>query len=211
LSGEKSISHAPPLHVPAIALSGAQTSPQAPQWSTLVFVFVSQPSEARELQSPVPVAQESSQRPSALQRIEAESPIGGGAQSLAFMQTPPISQGSHGPAQSTSASPWFFTRSEQLGAWQLPPLHTPLTQSVGSSHFFSSAQGPQRVPPQSTSVSPLFFTPSVHVASWHRPSMQLSFTQSLRDSQERPSAQGSQSMPPQSVSVSSASFVRLPQ
>src|SRR5690242_18140836 len=58
----KSIEQVPPEHLAATALSGSQTSPQAPQCATSVFKFTSQPSAAFPLQSSWPVGHTSVQR-----------------------------------------------------------------------------------------------------------------------------------------------------
>ena len=54
----------------------------------------------------------------------------------------PIPQaGQSVPPQSMSVSSWFFTVSEQVGTWQLPPVHTLEVQSLAT----ESVDAPQRV------------------------------------------------------------------
>jgi hypothetical protein len=71
----------------------------------------------------------------------------------------------------------FFTVSEQLGAAQAPPAHTPFAQSTGRTHSSPVPQPPQ-APPQSTSLSPPFFTPSLQPASAQTPPEHTPLTQS---------------------------------
>ena len=49
--------------------------------------------------------------------------------------------------QSTSLSWPFFTPSEHVGALHTPPVHTPLVQSLGRTHFLPAAHAPQVLPP----------------------------------------------------------------
>src|SRR3954466_15373128 len=62
-----------PLLQTAVALAGAQAALQAPQWSTLLWVLVSQPSTNAPLQSARPCWQETMPQWPALQaRVEAK-------------------------------------------------------------------------------------------------------------------------------------------
>jgi hypothetical protein len=100
------------------------------------------------------------------------------AQSSPFTQArPPPQEGHAAPPQSTSVSAPFFTASEHVGAWQVPPEQTPLTQSVGTEHAFRIAQS-KHDPPQSTSDSVPFLTLSLHAASWQMPLKHTLFRQS---------------------------------
>ncbi len=112
-----------------------------------------------------------------------------------------------GPPQSTSVSPPFVTESggEHFGAWQNPPLHTPLAQSAALPQAFVSAHFGHPVPPQSISVSVPFLTPSagVQLDGWHvLLAEQTPLAQSDPMPQIFPSVQRAQKGPPQSVSDS---------
>jgi len=117
------------------------------------------------------------------------------------------------PPQSVSVSAAFFTVSLQVGVRQVPPVQTPLEQSLDnmhalpSTHFFVGAHPP----PQSVSVSVWFFTPSAHVAATHEVPLQTKLTQSLPIEQPCPVPQRAQVVaPPQSVPVSDPFFNRSP-
>jgi hypothetical protein len=75
----------------------------------------------------------------------------------------PVSHGSQPPPQSTSVSIPFCTMSLHVGAWHIPPVHTPLAQSPAIRHIWPGAQSAMHEPPQSISVSVPFFTMSLHV------------------------------------------------
>jgi hypothetical protein len=53
----------------------------------------------------------------------------------------------------------------QAGAWQTPPVHTPLEQSAAMLHVLPVAHLVAQLPPQSTSVSVPFLIPSLHPAA----------------------------------------------
>jgi hypothetical protein len=73
------------------------------------------------------------------------------------------------PPQSMSPSSPFLVVSAQVGAAQVPPVHTLLAQSLPVEQARPSAQ-PAQGPPQSVSLSPPFFTPSVQMGSPWPPS-----------------------------------------
>jgi hypothetical protein len=77
------------------------------------------------------------------------------------------------PPQSTPVSLSFFTPSWSVGAWQVPPLHTLLWQSLATLQVSPLGHGLQVGPPQSTSVSSPSFTPSLHVGATHFPIWQV--------------------------------------
>src|SRR4051794_3838931 len=105
------------------------------------------------------------------------------------------------PPQSTSLSPWFVTRSVQVGAAHLPAAQTALEQSVKVRQVLPGKQGRQP-PPQSTSTSLPFMTPStVQARSSHLPALQRPLLQSWAIAQDSPAAQPRQ-LPPQSTPVS---------
>jgi len=86
------------------------------------------------------------------------------AQSPALVHVPPVAQPAQLPPQSMPSSAPFLIPSEQLGTWQVPPVHTPLAQSRAAAQTLPLPQGAQAPPPQSMAVSPPFFWPSVQVA-----------------------------------------------
>ena len=74
----------------------------------------------------------------------------------------PAAQPAHEvPPQSTSLSSWFLTLSLQVGAWQAPPLHTRLLQSLPTPQRLPVPQAAHTPPPQSTSLSLPSWTPSI--------------------------------------------------
>jgi hypothetical protein len=77
--------------------------------------------------------------------------------------------GHAGPPQSTSVSISFWTPSVQVGAWHVPPLHTPSTQSAFTLQMRPSAHAAHVPPPQSVSVSLPSLTPSMHDDGTHLP------------------------------------------
>jgi hypothetical protein len=88
-------------------------------------------------------------------------------QSVTTLQSLLVPQAEHEPPQSVSVSVPFLVPSEQLDAWHVPAMHTPLVQSapvvqpLPSAHLSVGAHEP----PQSTSVSVPFLTMSPHVGT----------------------------------------------
>jgi len=82
------------------------------------------------------------------------------------------------PPQSTSVSLPFFFPSLQVGAAQLPEVHTWEVQSEAAEQDLPVAQGLHEEPPQSVSVSSPFFTPSVQIGLEHTLAAQAYETQS---------------------------------
>src|SRR6478735_2631019 len=162
----------PAVHKPT-ALSGAQVSPQPPQWAMAVVRFVSHASDACVLQSPNSgLPQVMTQTSSSSSHVaKSVGLVGGCSQSSSLVQASPLSQRRQSPVppQSMSDSVPFFTLSLQLGARHVPDLHTPLSQSLGLAQLSPASQGPQPVvgvpPPQSVSVSSPFLTLSVQLGS----------------------------------------------
>jgi hypothetical protein len=111
------------------------------------------------------------------------------------------------PPQSTSVSAPFFTRSEHVGVWQIPPLHTPLTQSFAIEHILPFTHLFMHVDPQSMSVSVPFFTPSEHVGAWQNPPVQTPLVQSVPARHILLFAHFGHDPPPQSTSVSAPFFI----
>jgi hypothetical protein len=107
------------------------------------------------------------------------------------------------PPQSTLASSRLRTESEQVGTWQMLPVHTWLAQSPGALQSLVSMHGPQ-LPPQSTSVSPWLWTPSAQVGAWHALSVHTRLIQSPALAQPLPSRHVAPQGPPQSALVSPA-------
>jgi hypothetical protein len=113
-----------------------------------------------------------------------------------------------GPPQSTPVSEPFLTPSvgTQVGARQVPPVQTPLTQLAPLvPHILPSAQGGQSEPPQPMSVSEPFRTVSPQEAATHRPIVQTPLTQSVGAVHPCPAGQRVAHMavgPPQSTPVS---------
>ena len=70
---------------------------------------------------------------------------------------------------SSQASAPLVTPSPQAAAWHMPPVHTPLWQSLPVPQAWPSAQRlpwlTQVEPPQSTSVSAPFFTVSAQAGT----------------------------------------------
>lgn len=97
---------------------------------------------------------------------------------------PTIHFGQYASPQSTSLSNLFFTPSVQVGALQVPPVHTPDWQSVAVLHAWPVPQG--QPPPQSTDVSSPFFTPSSHRGTAHFPAVHTPDSQSATVLQEKP-------------------------
>jgi len=125
-------------------------------------------------------------------------------QSVPDVQVPPVPHFAQAlvPPQSTSDSPSFFTTSEQVGTWQMLPMHTPLWQSDAAAHSWPVPHFGHDEP-QSMSVSVPFFTPSKHVAAW-QVTLQTPLVQSPANEHPLPSVHflaGAQ-LPPQSTSVS---------
>jgi hypothetical protein len=85
---------------------------------------------------------------------------------------------------------------------QIPPVQTPLRQSVAAAHESPSAQGEQPGPPQSWSVSVPFLTPSRQLGAMQSPSVHTPLRQSEAAAHSLPSAHDGQLGPPQSTSVS---------
>ncbi len=81
--------------------------------------------------------------------------------------------GQGAPPQSTSVSPPLRTPSAQVGAWQRPPVQTPLSQSVPPPQPSPAGQPAQAGPPQSTPVSVPSRTPLVHDTGWQTPAVQM--------------------------------------
>jgi hypothetical protein len=77
------------------------------------------------------------------------------------LQATPALQPGQLPPQSAPVSLPFFTKSEQVGAWQRPFWQTELPQSVAPPQILPEPQSGQD-PPQSTSLSFPFFTESAH-------------------------------------------------
>jgi hypothetical protein len=100
----------------------------------------------------------------------------------------------------------FFTLSLQVGAWHLPDVQTPLTQSEGPLQFWFVAQVAPQQPPQLQSVSHASFGqafPQVFTET-QIPPAQLPLVQSPPPEHFCPFAHflpGAQ-LPPQSTSVS---------
>ncbi len=95
-----------------------------------------------------------------------------------------------------------MTLSLQVGARQVPVVHTPLWQSAPVLQSLPVAHPVGQEPPQSVSVSLPFFTPSLQVGSWQVLPEHTALLQSLPSLQLRPGVQSVQE-PPQSVSLSS--------
>src|SRR6185436_50606 len=95
----------------------------------------------------------------------------------------------------------FFTVSVQVGTAHAPELHTPVSQSVASSHDFPDGHGVQ-VPPQSTSLSSPFFVTSVQVGTWQTFWAHTPLLQSGPVPHTAPSKHPGHDCLPQSVSVS---------
>jgi len=104
-----------------------------------------------------------------------------------------------------SVSAPFLAPSVQVGAWQVPPVHTPFVQSVAWAHSLPSAHGAQAPPPQSTSLSLPSTLPSAQVSTRQDPELHAPLAQSAFTVQVAPVAHGEQS-PPQSIDVSEPSF-----
>jgi hypothetical protein len=113
----------------------------------------------------------------------------------------PAMHAGHGPPQSVSDSLWFCTKSEQVAAWHVALVQTPLWQSVAWAQPPPVPQVGQVPPPQSTPVSLPFFTPSVHVDALHTPETQLLLAQSDPFEHVPPSGHPGHE-PPQSIPVS---------
>jgi hypothetical protein len=113
------------------------------------------------------------------------------------------------PPQSMSVSVPFFALSVHAGAWQKPPVQTPLWQSAATPHTLPAVHFVQ-LPPQSMSVSVAFLTPSAHVAPWHLSGLpeQTALWQSLAPVQVAPVEHLGHEAPPQSVSVSVPFFTK---
>jgi hypothetical protein len=116
------------------------------------------------------------------------------------------------PPQSWSVSLPFFTPSEQVGAWHLPDVQTPLTQSEGPLQFWLVAQVAPQQPPQLQSVSQASFgqagmVPQV-LTETQNPPAQLPLVQSVPNWHFWPFAHSVAQQPtvqlplPQSTSVS---------
>jgi len=127
------------------------------------------------------------------------------AQSLATRHALPVAHlVTQDPPQSTSVSLPFLTESAQVGARQVPLVHTPLMQSepdeqvTPSAHFLVGAQPP----PQSGPVSVPFLTASEQVGVWQKPPVQTALLQSAATVQRLPGTHFGQTLPPQSTSVS---------
>jgi hypothetical protein len=73
-------------------------------------------------------------------------------------------QPGHEPPQSAPVSLPFFTKSEHVGVWQRPFLHTPLVQSEAPMQILPALHDGHE-PPQSASVSVPFLTVSLQVAT----------------------------------------------
>jgi hypothetical protein len=74
------------------------------------------------------------------------------------------------PPQSASVSVPFFTLSEHVGTWHLPPVQTALVQSALAPQVLPSPHlGQPPVPPQSTSVSLPFFAKSMQLGALQTP------------------------------------------
>jgi hypothetical protein len=72
------------------------------------------------------------------------------------------------PPQSTSVSVPFFTRSAQLGAWQVPPAQTPLGQSLPARHPTQVPAPSHMIPPFEVQAEPAVLgcwpgVPATHV------------------------------------------------
>jgi hypothetical protein len=87
------------------------------------------------------------------------------------------------PPQSADDSLPLRTPSEQLGAWQNPPLHTPLAQSLLLPQASPAAHAAQAPPPQSVSLSAPFSTPSLQLPAWQTPAVHTPLAQSLGPAQ----------------------------
>jgi hypothetical protein len=85
---------------------------------------------------------------------------------------------------------------------QLPPSHTPLSQSRPTLQPPSGPQGAHSLPPQSTSVSLPFCTLSSQRAGAHTESTQEPLSQSGPSPQASPLPHGVSQDPPQSMAVS---------
>src|SRR5437867_4134914 len=104
-----------------------------------------------------------------------------------------------GPPQSISVSPPFLIPSLQVGTAQLPPVQTPVAQSLAEEQIRPMPHLLQ-LPPQSMSVSLPFLIPSVQPAGAHSPAPHTSDWQSVAPVQALPTGQRGQ-LPPQSVSL----------
>jgi hypothetical protein len=89
-----------------------------------------------------------------------------------------------------------------VGGWQLPRLHTVLTQSVTVLHAAPTSHGGQASPPQSTSDSLPLRSPSVQLGAWQTLFAQKSVVQSLAMVHALGGSQAGHPVPPQSTSVS---------
>ena len=86
-------------------------------------------------------------------------------------------------------------------------MHTPLTQSLPTTHESPAGHRAQVVaPPQSTSVSLPFCTTSEQFGTWQMLPMHTPLTQSAATLHSFPLSHCGQALPPQSVSVSSWFF-----
>ncbi len=110
------------------------------------------------------------------------------------------------PPQSTSVSAPFFTLSEQLGAWQTLPVHTPDVQSALMRQDLTLAHAPHVPPPQSTSVSSPFFTLSEQLGAWQTLPVHTADAQSPAAAHACVATHVPHVPPPQSTSVSSPFF-----
>lgn len=104
--------------------------------------------------------------------------------------------------QSTPVSVPFSTVSVQVGAWQILPVHTLLTQSLPVLHDFPFPHLEQVAPPQSMADSEPFLTLSVQVGAWQTLPVHTPLTQSPPTLQAPPVLQPLHVPPPQSIAVS---------
>ena len=118
--------------------------------------------------------------------------------------------GSYAPPQSTSVSLPFFTPSLQVGAWQMPPVHTPLVQSPATAQPLPSAHSWARAAAAAVDVGLAAVLHAVGAAARRRRRRcRRRSTQSLAARAGlRRCRSAAQVAPPQSTSVSAPFFTR---